>query len=743
MNELEKNTHLQDGKYKIEKSLGQGGFGITYLAEQTNLGRKVCIKEFFMKEYGERTAAPEQNTDETVLTGGVPSSRPKDEEATVLTGVSAVTSAAAEIMGKYREKFVKEARTIARLDHPGIVRIHDVFEENGTAYYVMDFIEGENLNDMVKREGPLSEGRALGYIRQIADALSYVHDHKIMHLDVKPANVLVRKSDDKAILIDFGTAKQYDSEGTQTSTTPVGLSVGYAPIEMTKPGGVQTFSPETDVYSLGATLYYLVTGQNPPDASERMEMIMDGEEFKLPETLSATTVNVIEQSMQARKKRIQTVSSFLDLLDTDQEKERLEAERKAAAEAEAKRQEELRLEREKEEAERKRIAEEKAKKETEEKTRKEVLEKADADAKAQKKEKTDKWLIGLNILFFIAGLVMLVLAISCQVWYLPTSFDPFGYIGFGLLCTSSLLSVVCISRKSSRSFSWATLTISLIVGFVCLYDAVDEDSIPYESWGLNYGSHYYDSLSFSTTGQSIELLLDSNLTIPSKVYIYEGRDNETPSVSTITQSKYLISNKSSNNAIYYSILNIPAINGSFVYLQNLKPETTYSVYFEHPGVYYTYGLLHSFHYHDQPDLGVYKFVTSSRSGVFRSVTAENSVYKDGVIGMRFHVSFDVYNCKGEYGLCSVYFFYADGTPLKAKSYTYSSPDGNLGVAESFVPKYDATTFNDFVVWIPYSELTKRSSGNEDYYYVVELFDYYDGKYNPIHTVPYKDTFTLQ
>ena len=198
MNELQSGALLQGGKYKIEKVLGQGGFGITYLAEQTNLGRKVCIKEFFMKEYGERTAASAADDSATVIA----------DDATVLTGVSAVTSAAAEIMGKYREKFVKEARTIARLDHPGIVRIHDVFEENGTAYYVMDFIEGENLNDLVKREGALSEERALGYIRQVADALSYVHGRNIMHLDVKPANIIVRKSDDLPYVRDDDSMKR-------------------------------------------------------------------------------------------------------------------------------------------------------------------------------------------------------------------------------------------------------------------------------------------------------------------------------------------------------------------------------------------------------------------------------------------------------------------------------------------------------------------------------------------------------
>lgn len=297
MSELKSGALLQGGKYKIEEVLGQGGFGITYLAEQTNLGRKVCIKEFFMKEYGERTTA-----------------KSSDEDETVLTAVSPVTSAAGEIMGRYRAKFVKEAKTIARLDHPGIVRIHDVFEENGTAYYVMDYIEGENLYDKVKREGALDENRALEYIHQAAEALSYVHSNNIMHLDFKPANILIRKSDDKAILIDFGTSKQYDSEGSQTSTTPVGLSAGYAPLELMKVGGVQTFSPETDVYSLGATLYFLVTGQNPPDASERMEMIMEGESLSFPANISTPVTNAIEKTLQSRKKRPKTVAEFIGLL---------------------------------------------------------------------------------------------------------------------------------------------------------------------------------------------------------------------------------------------------------------------------------------------------------------------------------------------------------------------------------------------------------------------------------------------
>ena len=402
MSELKTGALLQGGKYKIEKPLGQGGFGITYLAEQTNLNRRVCIKEFFMKEYGERT---ESNA---------------DNEATVLT---AVTSAAAEVMGRYRDKFIKEAKTIARLDHPGIVRIHDVFEENGTAYYVMEYIEGENLNNLVKHDGALSEERALGYIRQVADALTYVHDHNIMHLDVKPSNIIVRKSDDRAILIDFGAAKQYDSTGTQTSTTPIGLSAGYAPIELMKIGGVQSFSPETDVYSLGATLYYLVTGKNPPDASDVLE---DGLP-EMPKQLSQTLRTAVLNAMKTRKQRPKSVSAFLELIDGDDENARKE-EIKALEQAEA---EKRRIEEEKikaAEEERKKAeskaAEEKKRAELEKKRieankKKEVEEKARKEAEEKEKNyqivTISGWsCLGLGVIFlFVFWPVGILLIISC------------------------------------------------------------------------------------------------------------------------------------------------------------------------------------------------------------------------------------------------------------------------------------------------------------------------------------------
>ena len=286
MQHLKQNTLLQGGKYKIERILGQGGFGITYLATQELLDRKVCIKEFFFKEYCER------------------------DEAT--SHVSLGTQNSHEIVERFMNKFLKEAHTIFQLEHPNIIKIFDIFKENNTAYYVMEYIEGESLSDKVNHYGSLSESEAKDYINQVASALEYIHQRSINHLDVKPANIMVRKSDSKAILIDFGLSKQYDAQGGQTSTTPVGMSHGYAPMEQYKQGGVSTFSPQTDIYSLGATLYKLVTGNTPPQAMD----ILDEGLPQLPSHLSQSVVEVIKKSMQARKlDRYNNIEEFLRGLD--------------------------------------------------------------------------------------------------------------------------------------------------------------------------------------------------------------------------------------------------------------------------------------------------------------------------------------------------------------------------------------------------------------------------------------------
>ena len=145
--------------------------------------------------------------------------------------VSVPSVGSQSLVEKFRAKFIKEAQTIADMDNPHIVRIHDVFEENGTAYYVMEYLSCGSLADRIP-QGGLPESEAVGYIRQVADALSYIHENKILHLDIKPSNILFRKADE-AVLIDFGISKHYDDAGgSQTSSTPVGVSRGYAPLDL-------------------------------------------------------------------------------------------------------------------------------------------------------------------------------------------------------------------------------------------------------------------------------------------------------------------------------------------------------------------------------------------------------------------------------------------------------------------------------------------------------------------------------
>ncbi len=278
---------LRHETYRIDRVLGQGGFGITYLATDLNLDRKVAIKEFFPKDYCGRE--------------------------TVTSHVTLSTQNANEFVNKLKSKFLKEARNIAKFDHPGIIKIHAAFEENNTAYYVMDYIEGESLSEMVKRNGPLPEGKAVNYIGKVGEALEYVHARKINHLDIKPANIMVRRSDDNPILIDFGLSKQYDSSGNQTSTTPTGISHGYAPMEQYNDGGVREFSPQTDVYSLGATLYFLLSGVTPPQATKLIE-----DELTFPSAIPRHLINPILKAMEpVRKSRYASASAFCHAITGD------------------------------------------------------------------------------------------------------------------------------------------------------------------------------------------------------------------------------------------------------------------------------------------------------------------------------------------------------------------------------------------------------------------------------------------
>ena len=282
---LRNGSLLQGGKYRIEKVLGQGGFGITYLGVQVGLNRQVAIKEFFMKEYCNR------------------------EEDT--SHITVPSMGSRELVVRFRQKFMKEAQTIAGLENNHhIVRVTDVFEENETAYYVMEYLPGGDLRGRIPKEG-MAEAEALGYIRQLGEALDYIHRQNILHLDVKPSNVLFR-SNGEAVLIDFGISKHYDEDGGgQTSSTPVGLSEGYAPTEQYEREGISSFSASTDIYSLGATLYCLLQGSRPPKAS----IVLNEGLPSLPSRISSSTRNAIEAAMQPRRKdRPQRVDAFLALL---------------------------------------------------------------------------------------------------------------------------------------------------------------------------------------------------------------------------------------------------------------------------------------------------------------------------------------------------------------------------------------------------------------------------------------------
>lgn len=288
MQQLQQGVTLQNGKYAIVRVLGQGGFGITYLAIQTTLNRKVAIKEFFMNSLCTRK-------DSTIV-----SVTEADEQA--------------DVVERYMKKFIKEAQILARFDNPNIVHVQDVFKENNTWYYVMEYVDGRSLESIIREKGHLSEGESLDYIGKVADALKYIHGYNVNHLDIKPSNIMVRSRDNEPILIDFGISKQYDEKKNETSTTPPGISDGYSPLEQYRPGGISTFSPQADIYALGATLYKMVTGKTPPNASD---ILNDG--IPKVENVSNMIMTAIDKTMQPRKNdRITTIEKFLTLIKKEE-----------------------------------------------------------------------------------------------------------------------------------------------------------------------------------------------------------------------------------------------------------------------------------------------------------------------------------------------------------------------------------------------------------------------------------------
>ena len=224
-------------EYVVGRALGQGGFGITYLGRDLVLGSRVAIKEYFPSSISTRD---HDQTSQVTLTGS--DSRDPYEYG--------------------RKSFLKEARTLARFEtEPGVVRVRRFFEENNTAYLVMDYLDGVTLKQYVKTQGPIPSDRLIDMFLPIMRALSKIHAANMIHRDISPDNIMMMP-DGSLCLLDFGLAKDLDSE----QSTSIKLKVGYAPEEQYQ-GRDQ--GPWTDVYALCATMYFCLTGEKPEDPISR------------------------------------------------------------------------------------------------------------------------------------------------------------------------------------------------------------------------------------------------------------------------------------------------------------------------------------------------------------------------------------------------------------------------------------------------------------------------------------------
>jgi len=301
MQHLQSNTTLQGGKYRIERVLGQGGFGNTYMGYNTEFEETVAIKEFFMKGVTER------------------------DEMTSVVSVSNADNV--QQFEEQREKFKKEARRLRKLKNEHIVKVHDLFEENGTAYYVMDYIDGESLAERIKKTGnPFTEAEVRGILSQILEALKEVHQNEIWHLDLKPGNIMVDKQGN-AYLIDFGASKQIRANGSMTTSTALCYTPGYAPNEQI--GQMyDRFGPWTDIYALGATIYNLLTNKKPPMAIDIEEDEEDAFTFPngISENLRKLVVWMMQPKRKARPQSVEEILLKLSASEVKQEKPQTEQE---------------------------------------------------------------------------------------------------------------------------------------------------------------------------------------------------------------------------------------------------------------------------------------------------------------------------------------------------------------------------------------------------------------------------------
>ena len=238
------------GNYRVVRVLGAGGFGITYLCEQRGSGVRVAVKEYLPSDIAVRTSD-----------AVVPKSPANLEE--YAWGL---------------DRFLAEARTLARFEHRNVVRVHGCFEANGTAYIVMEYEDGEPLDSVLERTGTLNEAQLKHLLLPVVAGLQSVHAADFLHRDVKPANIFIRRSDDSPVLLDFGAARQAMGQLSQSVTAIA--SAGYSPPEQYEKNGKQ--GPWTDIYALSALCYRAIMGEAPVEAPRRLGQLLRGEGDPLP-----------------------------------------------------------------------------------------------------------------------------------------------------------------------------------------------------------------------------------------------------------------------------------------------------------------------------------------------------------------------------------------------------------------------------------------------------------------------------
>ncbi len=279
-------------EYEILRVLGVGGFGITYQARDTNLQRNVAIKEYFPSELAGRDGASSRI---------VP--RSEKQESLFVEGVTG---------------FIEEARAIARFSHPNIVRVLNFFSANGTAYFVMEFIEGESLQQLINCQGtPMPEAQLEEILRAVLEGLKVVHEQGMLHRDIKPDNIYLPKHG-PAILIDFGAARY--AVGKATKSLSLVLTEGYAPYEQYQSDGRRQ-GPWTDLYALAGTLYTCITGKVPPKAPDRAGFDDAPDPFQPVSKLAAgqyktSLLAAIDAAMTfSFRKRPKTIEAFETLIE--------------------------------------------------------------------------------------------------------------------------------------------------------------------------------------------------------------------------------------------------------------------------------------------------------------------------------------------------------------------------------------------------------------------------------------------